>query len=81
MSSSLSIARVMEHQKTAELLARTLALRERGKLEEERLQFEARKKEEELKLRHREEELELRTELQVSSAKAEILDELEKSEI
>ena len=46
MSSTLSIARAMEHQKTAELLARTRALQEKGKLEEERLQFEARKKEE-----------------------------------
>ena len=51
------------------------------KLEEERLQFETRKQEEELKLKQREEELVLRTELEISTAKAAILDELEQSEI
>ena len=81
ISSSLSIARAMEQQKTAELLARTQALREKGKLEEERLHFQSRKNEEELRLRQKEEELELRTELHVASAKAAILDELEQSEI
>ena len=68
ISSQLSAAKLKEDQRKAELLARTKTLQEKRALEEEKL-----------KLRFKEEELDLKTELQVSDAKAKVIEDLERS--
>ncbi|XP_052799499.1 uncharacterized protein LOC128231119 [Mya arenaria] len=65
-SSKISIERIKESQRKAELLARKAAFQERQKIEEEKL-----------KTKMKEEALELDTEIKVSEAKEKVLDELE----
>ncbi|XP_045161949.2 uncharacterized protein LOC123526762 [Mercenaria mercenaria] len=66
--SQLSIEKLKESQRKIELLTRAAALKERQKIEEEKL-----------KLKIKEEELELSTEIKISDAKTKVMDELEKS--
>lgn len=68
VSSHISIEKLKEGQRKVELIARQAALKEKQKIQEEKL-----------RLNLKEEELDLATELKVSDAKTRILDELEKS--
>ena len=67
-SSQLSMAKLKEEQRKAELLAREKSLDEKKFIEEEKL-----------KLRFKEEALEIKTELQVTDAKTRVIEELERS--
>jgi hypothetical protein len=67
--SSVTMAKAQENQRKAELLARAHALREKKLIEEEKL-----------KIKLKEEEFQLRTEINVSDARAAVLEELERSE-
>ena len=67
-SSHLSVVKLREEQRKAELLARAEAITEKKLLEEAKL-----------KLKFQEEELEIKTELKVSDAKSRVIEELERS--
>ncbi|XP_060582175.1 uncharacterized protein LOC132738634, partial [Ruditapes philippinarum] len=68
ISSNLSIAKMKENQRKAELLARASALKEQRKLEEAKLSLQMKEK-----------EFEIKTELQVSDARTKVLEDLERS--
>ena len=67
-SSRLSMEKLKEQQRKAELIARASALSQRRELEEAKL-----------RLKLKEEELEIKTEIEITDAKTKIIEELEKS--
>lgn len=69
-SSQISLEKLKESQRKAELLAKASALDEQRKLEAAKLE-----------LKMKEEELKIKTELQISDARSKLLEELEKSEL